>query len=88
MILVLHQEVPSGRLEVDPGGVVDALVTSGACKSKGEARRLIRGGGVSLNGRKVETEDASLSNEDFLDGRFLFFRLGKKRFHIAERPGF
>lgn len=86
MLSVLHEEVPSGRLDTDPGSVVEALVGSGACKSKGEARRLIRGGGVTLNGRKVESEDTLLVPEDFLEGRVLFFRLGKKRFHIAERP--
>lgn len=85
MIPVLREEVPSGLLDTEPEGVVEALVTSGACKSKGEARRLIRGGGVMLNGRKVESEDASLAPEDYLEGKFLFFRLGKKRFHIAER---
>jgi len=85
MISILHREVPTGQLDADPEDIVDALVACGACKSKGEARRLIRGGGVSLNGKKVETEDASLSSADFLGGRFLFFRLGKKRFHIAER---
>jgi tyrosyl-tRNA synthetase len=86
MLPVLREEVPSGRMDGDPENVVEALVGSGACKSKGEARRLIRGGGVMLNGRKVESEDASLGAEDFLEDRFLFFRLGKKRFHIAERP--
>ncbi|MFP4481377.1 MAG: tyrosine--tRNA ligase [Thermovirgaceae bacterium] len=85
MLPVLQEEVPSGRLDTDSADVVEALVGSGACKSKGEARRLIRGGGVMLNGRKVKSEDASLEQEDFLEGRFLFFRLGKKRFHIAER---
>ncbi len=85
MLPVLQEEVPSGRLDRDPENVVEALIGSGACKSKGEARRLIRGGGVMLNGRKVESEDASLGAEDFLEDRFLFFRLGKKRFHIGER---
>jgi len=88
MIRVLREEVPSGSLDNDPEGIVEALVASGACKSKGEARRLIRGGGVMLNGRKVESEDASLTPEDYLEGKFLFFRLGKKRFHIAESPRF
>lgn len=33
--------------------VVGALVTSGVCASNGEAKRLIQGGGVSLNGEKI-----------------------------------
>lgn len=36
--------------------VVDALVGSGIVSSNGEARRLIEGGGVSLNGQKIESD--------------------------------
>ncbi|MGK6357077.1 tyrosine--tRNA ligase [Sphingomonas sp. DT-207] len=42
-----------------PGGsiaVVDALVGLGLCASKGEARRLIKGGGARVDGEKVEDE--------------------------------
>jgi tyrosyl-tRNA synthetase len=37
-------------------GIVDALVALGLCASKGEARRLIKGGGARVDGEKVEDE--------------------------------
>ena len=46
----IRQEVPSGNAKVIPSSLVDVLVHVGACASKSEARRLIRSGGVSLNG--------------------------------------
>jgi tyrosyl-tRNA synthetase len=43
--------VPGGSI-----GIVDALVALGLCASKGEARRLIKGGGARIDGAKVEDE--------------------------------
>ena len=41
-----------------PIAIVDALVGLGLCASKGEARRLIQGGGARIDGDKVEDEAA------------------------------
>jgi tyrosyl-tRNA synthetase len=41
--------------------VVDALVALGLCASKGEARRLIKGGGARIDGEKVEDEGACVT---------------------------
>src|SRR5690606_29173104 len=45
--------VPEGRISV-----VDALVGLGLAASKGEARRLIKGGGARIDGEKVSDEAA------------------------------
>jgi tyrosyl-tRNA synthetase len=42
-------------------GIVDALVELGLAASKGEARRLIKGGGARVDGEKVEDETLSLT---------------------------
>ena len=49
---MLAQEIPVSV----SSSVVNALVTSGLCASNGEARRLIEGGAISVNGQKI-TED-------------------------------
>lgn len=51
-IEMLAEEIPVST----SSNVVNALVTTGVCASNGEARRLIEGGGVSVNGSKI-TED-------------------------------
>ncbi|HCD71362.1 tyrosine--tRNA ligase [Thermovirga lienii] len=85
MLSVLRREVPSGHFSMeDSQNIVDVLVASGACKSKGEAKRLIKGGGLAVNGRKVSSEDELIQREDLLLGKYVFLRLGKKRYHIAE----
>lgn len=53
---LLAQEIPSAAIGVS---VVDALVDGGITASKGEARRLIAGGAVSVNGEKI-ADDRSL----------------------------
>ena len=82
----LVDEIPTAPLVGDlPRPLVDLLVDGGACPSKGEAKRLLRGGGVSCNGRKVEREDGVVEASDLLFQRYLFLRLGKKRFHLLRR---
>lgn len=49
---MLAQEIPVSA----SSSVVNALVTTGVCASNGEARRLIAGGGVSVNGQKISED--------------------------------
>ena len=64
--------------EVESLGMIAALVKVGFAKSKGEARRLIRGGGARLNDTAVTDEDFQLGAGDFIDGRAKI-SAGKKR---------
>lgn len=82
---MLAGEVPSSMItERLPLSLVDVLASSGACQSKGEVRRLIRGGGVYLNGERVSDENTVIDEEHLIAERFVFVRLGKKRFHLLE----
>lgn len=54
------------------------LVRASLAKSVGEARRAIAQGGVYVNNRRVESEDAALDPEDLLHGRFAVLRRGKR----------
>ncbi len=56
--------------------VVDALVATGLCESKSEARRAIEQGGVSVNKSKITSEDAVL--DDVLAGNQAVLARGKK----------
>ena len=52
--------IPTAEISGDSGLVVDILVEIGLAKSKSEARRLIEGGGISVDGQKVLGADASI----------------------------
>ena len=58
----LAKEIP----RVDVGvGVIEALVVSGAVSSNGEAKRLLKSGAISLNGKKL-TEDQAVNTTSLL----------------------
>ena len=68
-------ELPNA--EVSKGSlVVDALLATGLCESKSDARRAIEQGGVSVNKIKIESESAVL--DDVLDGNQAVLARGKK----------
>ncbi|MFA5659693.1 MAG: tyrosine--tRNA ligase [Oscillospiraceae bacterium] len=60
--------------------VIDLLVKSKLCPSKGEARRNIEQGGVSSDDVKVENTFMKLSKAEFEKG-FIIIKKGKKTFH-------
>ena len=61
-------------------GILDVMVTAGLAASKGEARRLVQQGGVSVNDAKVTDPTATLSDADFADGAAII-KKGKKVYH-------
>ena len=68
-----------------PDGIVDLLVASGLSQSKGAARRTIAEGGVSVNNTKIDDEEWVPRPTDFLHGRWLVLRRGKRNIAGVER---
>lgn len=60
-----------------PGNIIDILVKCGQAKSNGEARRLVEGGGVSVDDTKVANIAFTLSAETLAKGEFVLHK-GKK----------
>ena len=60
-----------------PSNIVDILVKCGQCKSNGEARRLIDGGGVSVDDTKINDYAWALTSEILDKGEFILHK-GKK----------
>lgn len=73
-IVALRSEQPS-YVSKTHGSVIDALVESGLAASKTEARRLLAGNAIAINGSKVNREN--FVADDFQQGRLLL-RKGKK----------
>jgi tyrosyl-tRNA synthetase len=70
-----------------PDGIVDLLVASGLSESKGAARRTIAEGGVSVNNTRIADEHWAPSPDDFLFGRWLVLRRGRRNIAGVERVG-
>jgi len=76
--------VPKQAFEAEGMDVVDLLQTVGLVRSKGEARRLIAGGGIYANNVRVGDESERVSLADAIDGQFLVLRKGKKTYHVVQ----
>jgi tyrosyl-tRNA synthetase len=50
--------------------------------SKGELRRLVQGGGFSINKEKIENPDAPVSVESLLNKKYLLLQKGKKNYYL------
>ncbi|OBI28470.1 hypothetical protein A5709_03570 [Mycobacterium sp. E1386] len=61
-----------------PDGIVDLLVASGLSESRKAARRTIGEGGVSVNNIRIDSEEWTPQPSDFLHGRWLVLRRGKR----------
>ncbi len=70
----------AASVSVGDEAVVDLLVATGVCKSKGDARRTIDQGGIRVNGDRIGSSDAGFA---FVDGRFALVQRGKKQRHLA-----
>jgi len=62
--------------------LVDVLVTSGLCGSRGDARRTLSGGGVSVNGRRQDPGAVALPPDALVDGRYVLLQKGRRNRHL------
>ena len=59
--------------------VVDALVAAGVCASRSDARRMIEGGGIRVNGQRV---GSPMEPIDLVDGRYALVQRGRRQRHL------
>lgn len=65
----------------DKISIIDLLVACGIAPSNGEARRLIKQGGISLDGERINDIKKTIEKNAFKDG--IVIKKGKKTFHKA-----
>ena len=85
----IFADVPStglarSRLEGDGVELAVLMADASMAPSRSEARRLIRGGGVYLNGARVVDRGAAVGRGDLIEDRFVVVRVGKKRYFVVE----
>lgn len=78
------ESVPTSTFDksgvVDKMFVVDLFCDSGLCKSKSDARRLIKQGGAYINGERLGSFEQVVVADDVNDGEIML-RAGKKKYH-------
>jgi tyrosyl-tRNA synthetase len=87
----IFADVPSFTVEarsLEQGlRIVDALVLSRMAKSKGEAARLVQGGGVYLNSSRIEAVDRCITLSDLASESMFVLRVGKKSYTLGRVAG-
>lgn len=78
----LLKQVPKASLEGDEFSVLDLLTLAELAPSKGQARRLVKGGGVSVNGEKISDANAMFSRQNALFEQYFVVRKGKKNYQL------
>ena len=77
--------VPSFEVKADefPMNILDLLaVKTAVFPSKGEARKMVQGGGVSLNKEKVSDINYEVTADDVINGHYILAQKGKKNYFI------
>ena len=83
--LAVFADVPSFNVpRADlPCNILDFLaVKTSILPSKGEARKMVQGNGISVNKDKVTSIDASVTEADIVNGHYILAQKGKKNYFI------
>ena len=69
---------------IDKGVSISALCAdkTQVFASKGELRRLVQGGGLSINKEKIENAEKFLDKESLLNNKYLLIQKGKKNYFL------
>ena len=81
----MAREIPTATVSGNAIPLVDALVQAGLVKSKSEARRQIEQGGIYVNQQREDRVDRELESRDWLAGRNMLLRKGKKDYALLRR---
>lgn len=78
------RQVTGGKEVLTEGlDLVSFLAESGVFASKGEARKMVQGGGISINKEKVTAADFKLTAEHLLNDKYVLVQKGKKDYTLA-----
>lgn len=85
-LLSVFEGVPTFDLSKDDicgTKAVDLMAEKTQCfASKSEMRKLVKGGGVSLNKEKINDAEKEITSDDLLDGKYLLVQRGKKNYFL------
>ncbi len=76
------KDVPRFDIEKDVN-ILDMLVNNNICSSKREAREMVSGNAISINGKKINDLEHNISTSDAIDGKVLLIKKGKKNYYLG-----
>ena len=81
-------EVPTCELSTDRFGgeglwLPELLHEAGLAQSRGQARKDVKGGGVYVNGKRIDDEQHKLTASDLMFGKYVLLRRGKRNYALV-----
>lgn len=84
-LLQVMEGVPTieiDREQFENADLITLLADTNVFSSKGEAKKMLAGGGVSINKEKVSTTDDKIDTNQLLNGKYLLIQKGKKNYYL------
>lgn len=69
----------------DDINILDMLVNNNICQSKREAREMVSGNAITINGSKETDASKVITKDDFIDGKVMLLKKGKKNYFLGKR---
>jgi tyrosyl-tRNA synthetase len=79
---IVHLSIPLEKLSSGMDAV-SFLADTGIFPSRGEARKMIQNGGVSINRNKIAGVDARITDQQLLHHKYLLIQKGKKNYYLV-----
>ena len=81
-------EVPTCELSTDRFGgeglwLPELLHEAGLAQSRGQARKDVKGGGVYVNGKRIDDEQYKLTTSELMFGKYVLLRRGKRNYALV-----
>ena len=78
------KDVPTFKINNDKL-LLNILVDNNICSSKREAREMISSGAIKINGKKVDLLEKEIDDNDFIEGKVLLLKKGKKNYYLITK---
>lgn len=76
--------VSISKAQIEAGyDFVSFLAESAVFPSKGEAKKMLQAGGLSINKVKVNSEKSVVNSDDLLQGKYILLQKGKKNYYLV-----
>jgi len=80
---IVKKSLATSLLANDQYDVVSLLADTGIFPSRGEARKMVQGGGISINRKKVDAVTHIITTAQLLHGKYLLVQKGKKNYFLV-----
>lgn len=80
---VIKSDFPKEKIAAG-ADIISFLAETGIFSSKGEARKMVQGGGISINRKKEDNVQLAIDNSFLLHNTYILVQKGKKNYYLVK----